>query len=239
MAEKLKSISRQIHWFLLARAAVFALSWFIFPFWLFLAVALYLYFVPLFQAGKLAVPFFGLLILTYIEPADAAYLLIFALFFYYLILIKDLLLIDRKGAYELLVLALSFFFFRDFYERFGAAGISPIATWYAFLVAAFFGLLAKSFMNALKEPEAPPGKLPMPAGWLSFVVAWQFLLIGLFLPLSFTYQSVLMFFISILIIDLIPEYAATGKLLREKILATSTAVFVLIAIVLASARWTI
>ena len=46
MAGKLKSISRQIHWSLLLKAAVFALAWFFVPFWLFFLIALYLYFIP-------------------------------------------------------------------------------------------------------------------------------------------------------------------------------------------------
>src|ERR1700735_5015882 len=119
MEEKLKSISKQIHWSLLAKAAIFALGWFFLPFWLFLLLALYLYFFPFFQSRKLlGAPFLGLLALTFIGPASFFMAIVFGLLFYYLLLIKDLVLIDRKAAYELFAFVLLFFFLRSFYENF-------------------------------------------------------------------------------------------------------------------------
>src|ERR1700722_12935955 len=112
MVEKLKSISKQIHWSLLARAALFALFWFFLPFWLFFLLALYLYFIPFFQERTLPVPFFILLLLTFIESPGIFFAVIFGLLFYYLLLIKNLVLIDRKSGYELFVLAITFFFLR-------------------------------------------------------------------------------------------------------------------------------
>ena len=243
MVEKSKSILRQIHWSLVLRAAVFALAWFFFPFWLFLLIALYLYFVPLFQAKKLAVPFFVLLILTYIEAPSILFLLIFAALFYYLLLIKDLLLIDRRSAYELVVLALAFFLIRSFYEYFGAGLITGASLWYGFSVAALIGLLINGFIRGFSDgPGSESVKRdisPRVAAWLAFLMVWQFLILGLFLPLDFVYQSVIIVLIAVPVIDFVPEYCFGGVASRRKVLTTGMAVFALLAIVLSSAQWSI
>jgi hypothetical protein len=246
MAAKLKSILGQTHWSLLLRAAIFALAWYFFHggwFWLFALIALYLYFVPPFQAGRLLWPFIALLALAFIEPANVQFLIIFAAIFYYLLLIKDLLLIDRRSAYEILVFVLSFLLLRDFYRTFGG-GLSGWGIWYAFLLAALLGILVSRFMAAFSigDPDAPDNasrtKHPIRriVSWLTFLLAWQFLILGLFLPLDFIYQSAIAFLILALTIDF-----ASGRYLgdtsRSKIFATSIAIFSFLIIILASARW--
>lgn len=231
MAAKLKSIIRQIHWSLVIRAVVFLAAWLFTPFWLFLLVALYCYFVPLFQAGKFAVPFFVLIILAYFEHPGWFMALIFAGLFYYLLLIKDLLLIDRKSAQALLTMALSFFLFREFYSGFreGSIGFALIV---AFLVALLFALLLDNFI--FSTGVASP--LRRMIGFLVVVLMSQWLIIGLFLPLDFIYQSVIIFLAGVVLIDFIPEYLS-GNLSLTKIRATSVVIFSLLTIVLASARW--
>jgi hypothetical protein len=246
MAAKLKSILRQTHWSLLLRAAIFALAWYFFQggwFWLFVLVALYLYFVPPFQAGRLLWPFIALLILAFAEPANLVFIIIFAALFYYLLLIKDLLLIDRKSAYEILIFALSFFLLRDFYRAAGG-GISGWGIWYAFLLAAFLGILASRFMavfsmgdpNASDNASRTKHPLRRIVAWLTFLLSWQFLILGLFLPLDFIYQSAIVFLILILVIDFAPNQYL-GDITSSKILTTGIAVFAVLIIVLASARW--
>jgi hypothetical protein len=234
MEEKLKSILKQIHWFLVLRALVFALAWVWLPFWLFALIALYLYLVPLFQAGKLASPFFVLLALSYVQPPSNGFALIFGVLFYFLLLIKDLLLIDRRSAYELLVLALSFLTLRDFYLKFNE-GIGGGALGYALLAAAVLALLANSFVRCFWSDDAAKGPRRA-AALLLFLLFWQTLIAGLFLPIDFIYQSVAVFLVVVLLIDLIPEYLF-GGLSRTKILTAGTVVFGLFVIVLGSARW--
>jgi hypothetical protein len=240
MVAKLKSISRQIHWSLLGKAATFALAWFIFPYWLFLIIALYLYFVPLFQVDKLAAPFLGLLILTFIEPASLFSLVLFIALFYFLLLIKDLLVIDRKSAYEMLVLVIFFFLIRSFYGELGATGIASTSLWYAFWLAGLFGLMINGFLNCLRDSETVlEPRAQRTVKWLSFILMWQVLTICLFLPLSTAYQSIIAFLVSVLITDLVPEYSLTSMLSRQKILVTSIVTFILAYIVLTSAQWVI
>jgi hypothetical protein len=235
MAAKLKSILRQIHWSLLLKAAIFALAWFFLPFWLFLLVALYLYFIPFFQSRQLFWPFFVLLVLTFIEPPVLPFFFIFALLFYFLLLLKNLLLIDRKSAYELLVIALSFFLIRSFYESFGANVITGASIWHGFLLAAFIGLLVASFLRYFSDTKNRSRRV---AGWLTFILIWQFLILGLFLPLDFVYQSVIIFLVSVAIIDLIPEhYFEPAGISEQRIAVSGITIGALLLIVLLSAQW--
>jgi hypothetical protein len=225
MAEKLKSILKQTHWSLVIKAVVFGVAWFFLPFWLFLLVALYLYFVPFFQSHRLFWPFFALLILTFVEPANFLFLIVFAGLFYYLLLIKDLLLIDRRFAHELLVLVLSFLLVHDFYERFRWV-IGGTALAYSLLLAILVVLMAKGFMEKANRLLL----------WLFFVLAWQFIVLGLFIPIDFIYQSLIVFIALFTLIDIISSYAF-GSISRHKILATSLSASILLVIVLASASW--
>ncbi len=247
MAVTLKSISRRIHWSLALKAAFFALAWLVLPFWLFFLIALYLYFVPLFQAGKLAVPYFVLLLLCFLQGHSIFSTLLFAVIFYALFLIKDLLVIDRRATHELLVFVLSFLLVRDFYIRFDQ-GVAGGALFYAFLVAVVLALLVRNFLRQFPaEPAGPEsgahrGTLRV-AGWLSFMLFTQVLITGLFLPLDFIYQSALVFLFVVLVVELFQEYFTAGSadagLSRNGILATAMTIFALFVIVLSSARWSL
>lgn len=232
MAERLKSISRRIHWSSVLKAVIFALAWIWLPLWLFLLVALYLYFVPWFHAGKLAVPFFVLLLLAYLEAPGIAFALVFAVVFYAILLIKDLIVIDRRSAHEFLVLVLTFLLLRDFYLRFDG-GIGGMALLCAFLTAAVLALLLKNLVSALSQDAAARPAVQRPALWLSFLILAQVLIAGLFLPVDFISQSLVVFLIAVLFADLLPEYLSAG-LTRTKILTTSMTVFSLLVIVLVS-----
>ncbi|HEX4104194.1 MAG TPA: hypothetical protein VHZ04_01805 [Candidatus Paceibacterota bacterium] len=204
------------------------------PFWLFFLIALYLYFVPLFQAGKLAVPFFVLLITTYVQAPDPLFIIVFGAVFYFLLLIKDLLLIDRRSAHELLVLVLSFLLLRDFYMAF-PQGISGAALWYALFTAILVALLARNLVRGGTGQGTDLGGERM-ALWLIFSLVWQATIVGLFLPLDFVYQMLAVFLVVILVIDLIPDYLF-GTFERTKALTTITVVLILFAVILGSAQW--
>ena len=241
MEEKLKLILKRIHWSSLLKAGVFGLAWLLLPFWIFFLVALYLYFVPWFQVGRLILPFFVLLLLSYVQTSGFFFALIFAAAFYLMLLVKDLLILDRRSAYEILILAFTFFLLRDFYMRFNE-GIGGAAIFYAFLTAAVVALLMRSFVNSFafegaNEPAQPHFPLRRATGvWLSFLLLAQILIAGLFLPLDFIYQSTIVFLIAVLFIDLTAEYLLTG-LTKNKTLGVASTVFALLVIVLSSARW--
>jgi len=241
MAEKLRSISKRIHWSLILRALIFTAAWLLLPFWLFFFVALYLYFVPFFQSSRLAIPFFALVLLCLFTGSSVAFGIIFGLIFYLILLIKDLIVIDRRPAYEVVVLALSFFLFRELYMRFpgGATGGALFSSLFAALV---FALLLGSFIDCFKgdalssEEILRPEGIPRVAKWLSFVLIWQALAIGLFLPLNFIYQSAVVFLVAVLLIEFVPGYLS-GNFSRNQLITTSSVIFTLFVVVLGLAHW--
>lgn len=241
MAEGLRSISKRINWSLLLKAVVFAVAWWLTPFWLFLVIALYLYFVPIAGSGKVLGPFFVLLLLCLATGQGMLSAVLFGAIFYFILLIKDLFIIDRSGAYELLILVLSYLAVRDVYLS-TAGSIGTRAVVYSLIAAAAVAALVAGFVKHFSA--APDGAVRETrsfrrmVGWMTFILMWQLLIVGLFLPLDFLYQSAVVFLAAAVLIDLVPQYMF-GELSRTKVLATGTVLFSLLVIVLASARWTL
>jgi hypothetical protein len=245
MAEKLRSILKRISWSSVLKAAIFAVAWWALPFWLFLLIALYLYFVPMTGAGKVSVPFFVLLLITLLQKPGLVFAVIFGIVFYFLLLVKDLIIIDRRSAYEILMLVLSYLLLRGFFLNVGGA-----FGWWSLLDsavgAAAVSVLVTSFIKNFSIVPAVPDSAGLREarsfrrmlGWLTFLLTWQLLIVGLFLPLNFLYQSAIVFLVLVIILDLIPQYVF-GELTRVKVLATGTVLFALLVVVLASARWII
>jgi hypothetical protein len=248
MVEKLRSILKRTSWSLVLKAVIFAVAWWALPFWLFLLIALYLYFVPITGTGKISVPFFVLLLITLLQKPSVVFALIFGVVFYFLLLVKDLIIIDRRSAYEILMLVLSYLLLRGFFLNVGGS-----FGWWSLIdsavAAAAVSVLVASFIKNFSGPSAAAVAMPDGSareersfrrmlGWLTFLLTWQLLIVGLFLPLDFLYQSAIIFLVAIIILDLIPQYDF-GELTRTKVLVTGTVLFALLVIVLSSARWTL
>jgi hypothetical protein len=174
----------------------------------------------------LTIPFFALILLCLVQPQDILFALIFGAIFFYILLIKDFLLIDRKSAYEVLVFSLSFLLLRSFYEQVGA-GITGLSLFYSFFVAIIIVFLARSFWQSRGTNIVH---------WLLLLTTWQLMIAGLFLPVDYAYQTGIIFLGLIVPIDLISRYLS-GDVMPKKIFAVSSVVFAALVIVLASARW--
>jgi len=212
------------------------------PFWVFLIIALYLYFVPIGGAGKVSAPFFVLLLISLFEEQGIIGAIIFAAIFYFIILIRDLIIIDRRSAYEVLVLALSYLLLRNFFLTAGGS-FNVWSLIYSMIVACAVSAMVASFIkNFSAAPEATDTSefrsFRRMLGWMIFFITWQLLIVGLFLPLDFLYQSSVVFLVAVILIDLVPQYVF-GELTRAKVLATGSILFSLLTIVAASARWTL
>lgn len=225
------------------RAGVFMLAWFFLPWWLFLPVALYLYFQPFSEAKIVSAPFLGILILCLVQPVGWFFAIIFGFLFWYTLLIKDLYIIDRKSAYEMLSLAVIFLLMRSFYLDMGGQPGSLVAGLSAFILAGLFAAIMNGFINGF--PVETPTEITSAANQkvlrrittlAIFLLFFQLLLVGLFLPLDFIYQSIVVFLLGTLIIEFFPYYLF-GNLSRSKLLTTTSVVFVLLVLVLGSARW--
>jgi hypothetical protein len=232
MVEKLKSILRRISWSSVLKAVVFAVAWWALPFWLFLLIALYLYFIPITGAGKVSAPFFVLMLILFLEPRSIPDAVVFGAVFYFVLLVRDLIIIDRRFAYEVVMLLLSYLLLRGLFLNVG--GSIGYRSLFDSVVAAFaVSMLVTSFVKNFSEA---PYSFRRMLGWVTFLLAWQLIIVGLLLPLNFLYQSAIVFLVAVIILDLIPQYVF-GELSRSKVLATGIVLFALLVIVAASARW--
>ena len=239
MATKLKSTIRRIPWSLVLRAGIFGFGWFLLPYEIFFLGALYLYFIPMFQPRKLALPFFLLLLFSYIETPSLWSAILMSAAFYLVLGVKDLILIDRVSAYELLILLIVFLggfqLFSSLDSSVGAYGLLVPIIW----SGVFFFL----FRNFLYYPEDSPsffgGVLRERGIWVGAIASflfWQYLLFLLVLPLNFFYQTALLFIVALLFFEILPYYVR-GNLSRERILANLSVSFFLSLCVVTSASW--
>jgi hypothetical protein len=237
LSEKIKSVISLRG--LLFRAVVFGAAWLWLPFWLFLIIALYLYLAPLFRPAKFALPFLILLIFAAIEPPNVWLAVLFSSLFYLILGIKDLILIERRSAYEILVLTMFFFMAVKFFSRFDNWG-SGAAFFYAALFGAVSFFLARDFLDysCLPDPsDAYAGKRRDIFSGLLALMVWQFSLAALFLPLNFWYQSAIIFLAASVFLELGIGYLGKKSVRRASLVGFSV-FFVVLVIILGSANWT-
>ncbi len=238
MAPKLALISKQIHWPSLIKAAVFAVAWWYLPTWLFFVVACGIYFFPLFEARRNLPAFLVFLGVALTTPSALLMAAIYGILFYYLLLIKDLLVIDRKSARAILAMAISFFMFRELFLAWHA-GLSSGSLLWAWVVAVAFGMLLNGVIVARrgKEVDDEHERRPRRAAVLaSILFILEILVACLFLPVDFIYQSIIAFLATALLLDLVPAYFF-HELEPRRMRITGTVLATLLVIVLASAKW--
>ncbi|MDO8536749.1 MAG: hypothetical protein Q7R94_00695 [bacterium] len=253
MVEKLKSILKPIHWSLVLKSAAFGASWFFLPLWAFLVLAFYFYFIPLFKPLELSPPFFLTIFFAAIEPANVWLAIFFAVIFYLILGVKDLIFINRKSSYEVLALLLLFLTFIKFFSHFDSWDGNS-AFFGAFFVSLVFFLLAEGFLRYGSSPEFSSGemdvenKLPLErlvkikfakiaAGIMAFCI-YALILVLLFLPMNFLYQSALLLVVAAILFEFLIDYGQ-GTLVRKKLISGLSIFFVFLVIILESAQWTL
>jgi hypothetical protein len=236
MAEGLRSIIKRIHWSLLLKTAVFGLSWYFLPAWLFCLIGIYLYFLPIFHWSKFVPPFVALIVLGLLESQSVWFAFVYAGLFLWLFLIRDLLFIDRKPAYEILVIAISFFLTRKIYSilALDRGGALPVFLFMSIIIGWMIGSLAQFYNEDFDVRDST--LRPRIGMWLSSLFLLQIFLAIFYLPLDFIYQSVAAFLFVVLLADIIPLYFAEG-FSREKILLSLSVIFSVLILVFASAQW--
>lgn len=237
METRLKLILRQIHWSLALKAFILAVVWLFLPRWAFLVLSFYFYLVPVFHPGKLFLPFLVFLFLAFEGPTNPGFAVILGLLFYIILGIKDLILIDRRSAYDILVLVLMFVLYIRFFSGFGdSLGYLPVIS--IFLLSAVLCLLYGGFLSygsgeGSSAGERGGSKVVLGLVWL---LISQMSLAIIFLPLNFIYQSALAFFLSAIIFGLASAYL-NGTVTRERILINFSVVFVFLVLILGSVQW--
>jgi len=239
MVAKLRLISSPIPWFLVIKAVALGGIWYFLPFPVFLLLALYFYFVPLFRPSELRAPFLVTLVLAFFLPSgfwSAAFLIVMI----YLILgTKDLIFINRKAVYETIVFLSMFTLFFYFFLEFG--------TWFGFLsvlgsivVAFFVYLLLKGFINyegVLGEKFTAEDRSHrfLVVGLSSFLI-WQLIWVLVFLPVGAIYQTAILFLVSIVLLEFVLAYF-NRSLTPRKVLVNFTLFFIFMVLILTSTRW--
>lgn len=239
MAGKLEltSIAKRIHWPLLIKAAAFGFSWFLLPFWLFLAIGIYFYFMPLFRPKDLAFPFAALIFFAYTEERSLLLAILFAALFYLIIGVKDLILINRQSAKEILALLFALFLAVKFFSSADNwSGLSVLG--YSFVASVFVFFLAKLFIrsdSASGNDEMAGKKTTIALLAASFFI-WQLFLSLVYLPLNFLYQSAIFIVTATIFLELISDHIRSA-LTKRKILLQFSIFLVFAATILVSAQW--
>jgi hypothetical protein len=201
-------------------------------------VAWGIYFSPPFESRKNMPPFLVLLGVALATPPTLLMAAIYGVLCYYLFLIKDLLVIDRKSARTMLAMALSFFLFREFFLAW-PAGLSAGALVWAWVVAIAFGALANGVIAARRGIEINDEhsrSSRRAAIGVSALFLFEILVACLFLPVDFIYQSVIAFLAAALLLDLVPAYFFR-ELEPRRIRVTAMVTAALLVVALASAKW--
>jgi hypothetical protein len=231
----IKPFARRIYSFrhVLLRGAIFAAAWFFLPAWLFVLVALGLYFLPFFRSTRFVSSFLGLFVMYFFAPATAAYALLGGIGFAWLLGIREMLFIDRRASFEMLTIALSFFLLRLFYLA--NPIVRGVSLLWAIGLAILIGWMVWTLMGIAKEKEeAESQPFYRLAGWLSVLLFSEIIIACLFLPLDMAYQSVIAFLLAAVVIDLAPNYLL-GDVSRKKVLAMASVIFGALVLVIASA----
>lgn len=234
MAAKLKLTSRTIPWSLLIKAFAAAASWLILPYRLFFVLVLGFYFIPFFEPRRLLLPFGLFLFFAALLPANVPSALLLAFIFFLILGIKDLILVDRTAAYEMLFFALFFLAALGFFSRFE----SPSGEFFpaAVGVVLIFVLLLKNFLGFSPEFSALPSRERFLVAGIAGLILSQWLFAVLFLPMNRFYQAALAFLGGTILAELLFTYVSKS-LERRKILAYFSVFFTVVAVVLALNSW--
>ena len=239
MVEKLKSISRQIPWFLAAKALVSGLAWYFLPFGIFLVVAFYFYFRPFYQPMKFIVPFTAFLVLTsplFFEKSLGMALLA-GIFFFIILGVKDLIFVGRRHGFEVAVLFVSFLLFLAFFSRFDDWSTSMVL-WSLGVFFVFFLLLKNltdynDSLGSERIRKEPYGLIYL---FFSAFVLWQLSWVLFLMPFSLVYRTALLFITSFVFSELNIAYLSQS-LSKRKILRNFSLLFVVFVLALVSNRW--
>lgn len=192
MAAKSKSITNPIPWSSLLKPFLVAVAWLILPWWAFLAIALYCYLVPFFRPLSLAPAFLIFLFMALAAPAGFFQAVYAAVVLALIFGIKDFVIVNRKAAYQLLVLLISFAGCLLLFGTFTAW--SALAS---FLSLALVALLWFWLLRSV--PERQNVSVLSPA--ISALVLFEIGAVMFFLPINFFAQAALLFFASALLFE--------------------------------------
>ncbi len=218
----------------LLKAFFFGMAWNFLPTWIFVPIALGLYFIPTFQTKKLLAPFAAILLLCFSRTPSFAYALILCVVFGWMLFIKELMLVDRRSAYEILIVALSYLLIGN--EFSGSPLPLSSVSFRDFILAIVLGAMVGSLAGLTSGVDVPSGRrIESIIALLCFLIMWQVFLVCRFLPAPGSYQALIAFIIAVATADILPRgfsgYPAT------KLVASGLFFAVLLTVSLFSVKW--
>lgn len=231
MVEKLRSITKRIHWSLILKAAAVGAFWVYLPEWTSVVLALFLYFSSFFRIRHMGVPFLSALVISHVLGQNILGGLFLAVCLFFILGLKELVFIDRRSVYAALIFALLFFTSFLLYENLDAwNGWFPVKI---LLFGWLFWVLSRGFL--LETEEQLPARAPLFLGTLSFIL-WEIAMVIGFLPLDFLYQAGIIIFMSFVFFEWLIDYSR-GTLGKNKILLYVSLLFILVTLISTFAKW--
>ena len=220
---------------LLIKAGAFALAWFVFPFWVSFALALYFYFIPFFHVSRLLFPFLLMLALAAWLPLAFWFAAMLGAIFFLILGIKNLIFVNRFGNHQFLAFLILFLIEFSFFSS-----VEHWSDWrtpfWSLGIAIVFFLMTRALFGYLSGESSRADFVSIGTGAL---LAWQIALGILFLPFNPLYQTALLFLTTVIVEDLLLERARSLILDPRKLLTDFSIFFLLASFILASAEWTL
>lgn len=227
---KLRSISKQIPWFLAAKAIALGAAWWFLPLWLFALAALYVYFVPLFTGRGLPIPFFLLLALVFLLPHTVFALLVVSGALFLILGIKELILVRRAEAYHIVTLLLCALTILNFFERV-QNWQHPLAFISALIVSGIFFILAVGHHAFLRPSRATHHDRY--AVFLAALLLWHITIVTMIVPLGGLTQAAIVFLAAATLLEFLADRTrATLSYRRGGSLFSALAILTLIILLI-------
>lgn len=234
MERKLKLIIKKIHWSLAVKSLFLSLSSLILPFFLFCFLALLIYFIPLFRPLSLIFQFLIFIFIIHFFYGSFWGCFIIFLAIYLILGVKDLIIIERKIAYEFLGYLLFSVLTLKFFQNIKLEG-QFLNLLFSLSLPLFFILFFKNniFYNDNKNYKIKVFKIGISI--LAFFI-WQFILILNFLPLNFYLQTAILILITVSGFNFIFNYSFSK--LDKKIIVVNLFIFIfLFSLILFLNHW--
>jgi hypothetical protein len=190
MAVMLKLVINKIHWFLIFKSALLAFAWIIFPHWLFLITTALIYFFPVFRPGTMLFPLFLFFLISFILPHNFLGFLLITILLFLILGIKDLIIVNRFYAYELLGFFIFLIFSFIFFQKFGQVFVLKSIIYSFLFVLAFYLFFKKIFNLSIANLgiEIDQKRFKIFLTVFSFFI-WQIIFLLNFLPFNFYLQT--------------------------------------------------
>ncbi len=243
MEEKLKSILKRTHWYLIAKVAALGLVWFFLPFPFFLILSLVFYFFPSFRPMRFLMPFLAIIFFASLSLWQGSFFMavVFGLALYFLFGVKDLILIDRKTNFQLLTFLLVFL---------GALVLFfSFSNWLSFRFI-FWSVILVAFCLTMLRVAVTEGRAPLHINVVAeegrrrnFIVfglagflLWQVIITLMILPITGTYKLLSLFLIFVIFLEMMSDFY-NETISRNKILIELSIAAIFFVFIFSAASW--